>query len=273
MCLIIHRPSGSEPIASDTLTRMLAANSHGWGIMSPPVRPGARPVIARGMDSRSLHGTLRALGSREFTLHARFATHSKPKKTECHPYKLPGGAYYLMHNGVIDGYPDVDAHRSDTWNFGAYVLAPILAAHPDWFDGPDTLNDLIGPMIGSYNKLVIMRAVDGAVRFVNRKAGVEHGEHWHSNSGALTPARPATLVRYSTGWPESSRSDRELVELTSAYSYRPGRGDAWEEDAWDQPEDVACLLDIATLADADALDYIKDYPRHILAMIQSECFA
>lgn len=190
MCLIIHRDDNTA-INPTLLAQGIADNPHGWGIMTTV---NGRIHTLRGMDAKEFFPALDALDGLPMSIHFRYATHGAKGIDNCHPFDILGGAYSVMHNGIID-VPLADKNRSDTYHFAHHVLAPILAHDPGAF-GSAFLAKLLGSIIGYGNKLVILRA-DGEAMIVNEDEGCWHDGLWLSNRHSLPVTRRASFRSHS----------------------------------------------------------------------------
>ncbi len=191
MCLIVHRPIGAV-IPEDLLRRGIHDNSHGWGIMALSRRGKIR--IDRGLESHKFWNAFDTYpADTPLAIHFRLATHGEKTVRNCHPFILNGGKYAMMHNGVLDVSTASDTSRSDTYHFGEHVLGPILSAHPSLF-GDVALGETLEGLIGNGNKLVIMRAGDGATWILNPHSGRNHEGMWLSNAYSLAPRFPVANV-------------------------------------------------------------------------------
>jgi hypothetical protein len=252
MCLIIDRPE-SVAIPADLVHRAIDDNANGWGIMAP----GRKGISARrGMDRTGFDKALRKIGAAPCTIHFRFATHGAINLNMTHPFIHPAGRYALMHNGIIST-PVRDDSKSDTWHFAHDVLWPILDAQPESF-GSEYLGALLGSIVGSYNKLVILRD-DGATMTVNREAGMEWEGLWLSNGHSLPTIAPPRGMRARTtrdhwtardddDWRGGWASDDD--DIATAEVIRPWRlddFDGWEIDdiadvVMDDPYGIAAAI-------------------------------
>lgn len=174
MCLIAYVPDGRE-LEADVYAAAFKDNNDGIGIMS---RLGVVRFLGKKMlkKARRYVRTQLAPAQIEYAIHFRFATHGDVTLDNTHPFVLPDGKSYLMHNGVISwcGY---DRDRSDTG-----VFADLLD------DYPGQVNDLylkeLTSIIGYGNKLCIMNA-DGTFSIVNADAGLWNNGIWYSNTYSL----------------------------------------------------------------------------------------
>lgn len=126
---------------------------------------------------------------KSYAMHSRFATHGKVSVENCHPFKIlsidDGDQIdmYMMHNGSISGYPDVEKDMSDTYNFAKYLLRPLAQANPDLIWENEHWQAVIQAIIGNHSKLLFMRSDDHKypILIFNRKAGVNKNNCWLSN--------------------------------------------------------------------------------------------
>jgi hypothetical protein len=165
-------------LAADVYTAAFADNNDGIGIMS-------RLGVVRFVGKKQLKKARRYVRLQlapegiEYAIHFRFATHGDVSLANTHPFVLPDGKSYMMHNGVISwcGY---DAVRSDTG-----VFSDLLDDYPG--QANEAYLKQLGNIIGYGNKLCIMNA-DGTFSLVNDDAGLWDNGIWYSNTYSL-PAR------------------------------------------------------------------------------------
>lgn len=219
MCLIIHRHDAT-PINSALITSGIDNNPDGWGIMAAQ---NGRIVTVKGMDNDAFEEHLNAFGDIPLSIHFRWATHGTKNEDNCHPFTILGGAYAVMHNGIIP-IECKDKSRSDTYHFVNDVLAPMLAHDPGAFGTPE-FSRLVGSIIGAGNKLVILRA-DGESIIVNESSGLWHDGLWLSNGNSL-PMRRSYLRDFRA----IDAPSRYLLNRESSRTYRDHSDwDDWDSD-------------------------------------------
>lgn len=224
MCVIIDRPAG-VPIDEKILKTALNDNPDGWGWM---YADNNELVCDWGMDDKDFFESYAYLPDDvHATLHFRWTTHGLTNVLNCHPFLFNGDEYGVVHNGVISGVTIKHKDLSDTYHFANGELSEALMLYGHAYAGPQhkRMRKYLEHMVGSYNKLVILRK-DGERMFLNRKAGVTHKGLWLSNSGPLTA--PMTMsgkhakrhyksnTGAGTGW-RTGWSDIDDVEGVSYY--------------------------------------------------------
>ncbi len=180
MCLIIHKENKGK-ISRDLLERAIHTNSDGWGIVQPT---GKRLKILRGLSTTSFFKCIEKM-EEPCTIHFRLATHGDKTVENTHPYEFKAGnfRYAVMHNGILN-IPIEDTKKSDTWHFCDNVLKPILTSHGNRF-GDKYLTNMLGELVGSYNKMVIYRH-DGKSIIINERMGTVHENMWLSNNYSVS---------------------------------------------------------------------------------------
>jgi len=184
MCVIIDRPAG-VPIDEKILKTALNDNPDGWGWM---YADNNELVCDWGMDDKDFFESYEYLPKDvHATLHFRWTTHGLTNVLNCHPFLFNGDEYAVVHNGVISGVNIKHKDLSDTYHFANGELSEALMLYGHAYAGPQhkRMRKYLEHMVGSYNKLVILRK-DGERMYLNRKAGVTHKGLWLSNSGPLT---------------------------------------------------------------------------------------
>lgn len=194
MCLIIHKPAGVE-IPAPLIRMAWEDNNDGAGIMyHPPGAAGATVIklLPKEVTDPTGHliARLKELQELEVGVHFRWKTHGPIDKQNTHPYPLPGGSGWLMHNGIIapttlgPQYNSVRDFMSDT---GFYVVSTLQGA-----PGADDTAfwEIVGQDVGSYNKMLIL---DSAGRFLR-----VNDKQWEDYKG-LRLSNIMSCPEYSTG--------------------------------------------------------------------------
>jgi glutamine amidotransferase len=223
MCLIAYVPDG-KALADDVYTAAYTDNNDGIGIMS---RLGVVRFIGKKQLKKARKYTRQQLepSGVPYAIHFRFATHGDVNLSNTHPFVLPDGKSYLMHNGVISwcGY---DAVKSDTG-----VFADLLDDYPG-LENVEYLKQL-GSIIGYGNKLCIMNA-DGSFSLVNADAGLWDNGVWYSNTYSLPdrldPWRKRTDSSYTTGRGNLLSFKRTSNWLADYDNSRAAKELDWEKD-------------------------------------------
>lgn len=176
MCLIAHVPSGkSLPIINMRAAHF--ANDDGIGIMS-------KMGICKFLGKKALKKAIKTVAELEnakieYAIHFRYKTHGDVILQNCHPFKTPNGAAYVMHNGVLGAYTDkATADCSDT---GAFVKE-FLTDVPN--DNNTDYWSSVARHIGWNNKLCVMTH-DFKFILVHGDAGTYRDGVWYSQTYSL----------------------------------------------------------------------------------------
>lgn len=138
MCLIIHKPAGVE-VPTDLLQNAWEDNSDGAGIMWAGASDGSAPglQVYKVMPgdwadpARHIDGLVNVqLRDVEAGIHFRWRTHGPITEDMTHPYSLPGGRGYVMHNGVLSQHLDKDYPGSDVMSDTLYYVRKHMTDVP-----------------------------------------------------------------------------------------------------------------------------------------------
>lgn len=224
MCLIIHKPAGVT-VPRDLIECAWQDNSDGAGIMAhvPDMPAGDRLRVHKILPSDDWVDPVAHVGNivdeltdYEVGIHFRWRTHGEINHANTHPYELPGGSGYLMHNGVLPVCNDDDPLYSDTFHFIRRRIAPAMA-------DPSISTDDLWTKVGDWTRLsgstfLIMDA-GGSFRRINEPA-------WKAYKGLMlsnTLSIPETAAaRQAAGYDRSWTYYREYD-----YSWTAA-GDGWE---------------------------------------------
>lgn len=177
MCLIAHVPAG-RALTREDFDSAHSANSDGIGVMSAD---GVEKFYGKKMLKRARrYAAWLASHNVEHAVHWRYATHGAKGLALTHPFELPEGAGYLMHNGILhQTAARATAHDSDT-----SLFVRELSGVPRKRASRALYWDAVGRAIGTSNKFCVMHA-DGHFTIVNREAGVTESGIWYSNTYSL----------------------------------------------------------------------------------------
>lgn len=204
MCVIINKVAGAVSRIEDADFRAAhSRNSDGVGIMY--VEDGRIKVDrALGAVDNQKEVWDKVFDKEAWVMHFRFKTHGPADLDNCHPFKVldidEGDAVdlYMVHNGVISGYLEVDKAMSDTWNFVNGAIRPVLKTNPELIENEGFLH-MIEKYVGSGNKLVFLRS-DGQTFTVNEAAGSDFKGCWVSNTYSFnTPVQTTNHYGRSHG--------------------------------------------------------------------------
>lgn len=141
MCVILHKKEGFSVCESD-IKDAFETNPDGCGLM---YREKNIVITEKGMwDISHLLRRIKALGTKEYVLHLRIATHGLINEGNCHPFKV-GNNHYYMHNGTLT-INCRNKKMSDTWHFAQFLKTVKLN---------NRFIDYLGDIVG-FNKLIFM---------------------------------------------------------------------------------------------------------------------
>ena len=198
MCLITYVPAGK--FIDDVVFNYAAnVNDDGIGIMSVS---GIEKFLGKRKTKRARHYS-RALSQAnvQHAIHMRWATHGKVCRELTHPFELPHGKAYLMHNGVIrETAKFAGDNSSDT-----SLFVRLLTEAPRAFDAKNLgFWEKVANFIGSGNTGLVFYPASNGFVFLNKSQGYEQDGLWYSNRYSL----PAGKGGYGGG-------------LYDGYSYSP----------------------------------------------------
>lgn len=180
MCLIAYVPAGkSLPLVNMRAAHF--ANDDGIGIMS-------KMGICKFLGKKALKRAIKTVAELEnakieYAIHFRYKTHGDVILQNCHPFKTPNGAAYVMHNGVLGEYTDkATKDCSDTGAFVKEFLTDVPADNNmDYWSS-------VARHIGWNNKLCVMTH-DFKFILVHGDAGTYREGIWYSQTYSL-PSLP-----------------------------------------------------------------------------------
>lgn len=167
MCIIVAKEMSIEMPSEETLRRCFQTNSDGAGFMWAD---GKVVRIRKGfmkfedfMDALDQEIPWEEQKDTSIVMHFRIATHGKVQPGCCHPFPLcddktkmlstsTKSRFGVAHNGVIAGRTTND-NWSDTMDFIAYVMTPLMRMNPSFMHNSNALDLLEG---ACDSKLAIM---------------------------------------------------------------------------------------------------------------------
>lgn len=177
MCLIIYNPDG-KMIPKNYIENAYETNKDGFGIMWP--ENGRLKVIKGMMDFEQIWNILSGFNGKKYACHFRFRTHGKKTMDQCHPHKIVKKKVYMMHNGVLDAFPNHPV-KSDTMLFAAAIRKQIYSGK---FDPSNLFTKEViksfDDSVGS-NKLIFMDG-SGQAAIINEELGSWDDGCWYSNT-------------------------------------------------------------------------------------------
>lgn len=128
MCLIIYKESSAD-LNSRLINSAFQRNKDGIGLILWDSE--GKPYTEKYLGKKQCLALLKKLPEKlkgiPAIIHFRFATKGVVDVENVHPFKIDDETF-LMHNGTLSNYPELDKDRSDTWLFTEYVAKPILLA-------------------------------------------------------------------------------------------------------------------------------------------------
>ena len=207
MCIIVHRPPDVN-ISYDKLENCWDNNDDGAGLMWARNK---RICVQKGiMEFKNFIKHYEAAPKNvDIFLHFRIRTHGLASKEMTHPHKINKGIW-MMHNGVINNLGnDIE---SDSHHF-AQMLKPLSAY--DLIQ--DSFSELIGKLIGSYNKIVILNN-SGKFSIINKGEWKEHEGCLYSNMGYTkrTISYPTRYAGYAGAedWDYYYKEEKKFLDKT-----------------------------------------------------------
>lgn len=191
MCVIVHLEP-KKTIAKETLRDCFTTNRDGWGIMW--AKNGKVHAVKDKTDFEDFYKLWQQV-PKDVTraLHFRIRTAGEVNRANCHPFRVTDDVW-LMHNGMIDAVM-LDEKMSDTWNFVAHELRPIVQKWPNFMQSK-AFEKLMEEVTG-YSKLLFLNS-KGEVLKVRNNVWVERQGIYFSNGNSLRS--------YSYGYGGNSRS-------------------------------------------------------------------
>lgn len=175
-CIAIWKPKGIQ-IAKKYLRNSFNNNKDGAGFAI--ARNGKIEIQKGFFEFDVFWKAFKDLQKFPALIHFRIATHGEVNKENCHPFSVCKERYAVVHNGVLPIEPPKGRKESDTAYFANTILEDIL---PDIKYGNDGFTKLCEEAVGSYNKIVLLRA-DGKPWLFNESEGYWFKGSWFSNSG------------------------------------------------------------------------------------------
>lgn len=192
MCLIAYMPSG-KAMPADHMVAAHVNNNDGIGVMSSD---GVHKFLGRKALKRAKR-YIETLVQKKLAhaIHFRYATHGAVTAANCHPFELPNGNGWLMHNGVLNDYTAKSTREhSDTYFFAQ----EHVHADASLTEGDKHLEywSAVAKKIGG-NKLCIMLP-DFRFILVNDDLGRYIDDIWYSQTYSLPSLQPR-LSRWAGG--------------------------------------------------------------------------
>ncbi|MES2488201.1 MAG: class II glutamine amidotransferase [Pseudomonadota bacterium] len=178
MCLIIHKPRGTE-IPADLLEAAVSLNRDGWGLMG--FSPDGELLVERHakVDLEQILATERKLRDSEYVLHLRKRTRGAADVDNAHPFKVTNGIY-MMHNGTIKLDARV-AGMSDSWHFVSEILRPLAQRHTGVLLD-NAFHRLLEIALRPENKLALLDYPARRIILINQEHGAELDGLWLSST-------------------------------------------------------------------------------------------
>lgn len=167
MCIIIAKPRGAEMPPLEILSYCSLRNPDGFGFAVP-----GRVFKTMRFDDFYAALVTTVTPDMPAVLHFRYATHGRPCKSNCHPFRDDKTGVSFAHNGILPIVPDKGKTDSET-AFRSLLLPKIRAYGIDSNETNDEICDIIG---GSRFAFL---SDDGEIRLFGHF--IEHRGCWYSN--------------------------------------------------------------------------------------------
>ena len=246
MCLIFLKPKGVKNyLTYERFQNALKRNPHSVGIMyKKDGKLKIKKYVRPSENKKQIYNLIK--NKDEFAIHFRFATHGAIDKQNCHPFKVVDGLY-LMHNGIMYEYGEMDKTKSDTRNFIELYLKPIIEEKGiEILKNKDFIDEL-GKYIGNGNKLLLIDK-DFNHYIVNDTSGVWVDGCWASNEYSMEERKNKTFY---------SSISKDYKPFTKNYE-KPITFDDYDTcDAFDKYDDLYDYYDYHYYDDYDKYDSKK----------------
>ena len=205
MCLIVVKPKESKSYLNyERFCKALNTNPHSVGILyKKDNKIKVKKYIKPKDIKKKIFNIIK--NKDEYAIHFRYATHGAIDTKNCHPFRVVDGLY-LMHNGILSKYGDMNKNQSDTRNFIDYYLKPIIEKYGIDIIYTEEFKKEVEKEIGLGNKIVL---IDKNFNFIifNENLGTWIDNNWLSNT-------------YSTEeYTFKTYSDKEMEENYDKYNY------------------------------------------------------
>lgn len=182
MCLIIHKPAGTQ-IDRSVLRSAARTNNDGFGILW--TRQNGTIDYIKEVDMDLLEPSVDTFTiDDEIAVHLRMRTHGDVSRENTHPFLSDDGRSALMHNGILNAYSDAKSSRSDTALYAELQAFPCLelATCPESYKA---IADELEKDMGYGNRLLIVREGLGFRRLGSwtAKDGVHYSNGSHLYGG------------------------------------------------------------------------------------------
>ena len=205
MCLIVVKPKNSKSYLNyERFCMALNTNPHSIGILYKKDNKIKVKKFIKPKDiKKKIFNIIK--NKDEYAIHFRYATHGSIDTKNCHPFRVVDGLY-LMHNGILSKYGDMNKTQSDTRNFIDYYLRPIIEKYGIEIIYTEEFKESVEKEIGLGNKIVL---IDKDFNFIifNENLGTWIDNNWLSNTYST---KEYTFKTYS---------DKEMEENYDKYNY------------------------------------------------------
>lgn len=179
MCLIVVKPKNSKSYLDyEKFCKALNTNPHSVGIL---YKKDNKIKVKKYIKPKEIKEKIFNLikNKDEYAIHFRYATHGAIDTKNCHPFRVIDGLY-LMHNGIMSKYGDMNKNQSDTRNFIDYYLRPLIEKNGVEIIYTQEFKEMVEKEIGS-NKIVLIDKDFNTV-ILNESFGSWIDDNWLSNT-------------------------------------------------------------------------------------------
>jgi predicted glutamine amidotransferase len=183
MCLIFVKPKNAKNFLTyDRFSNALENNPHSVGII---VKNKNNVIVTRFIEplqhKESIWNIIK--DAEEYAIHFRYATHGKIDITNTHPFTIVKGLW-MMHNGVMNEFGNMNKEYSDTKNFVEYYLKPIIEKEGVEILKCPEFKETLKRKIGLGNKLLFIDN-EFNITIINEDVGVWREGCWLSNEYSI----------------------------------------------------------------------------------------